>query len=131
MNEVELYRRYMELGKIASDAEAERKNLRDTEIAGLLESGVVMGENGRYLKYRYDTRTSFDLETALTLGYLTKEQAEECTKVKVIKVLYETKMEEAEAEREAAINAMRARLYVSIGGVPTFDGEPVKVEVKA
>ena len=110
MNEVELYRRYMELGRIASDAEAERKNLRDTEIADLLESGVVMGENGKYLKYRYDTRTSFDLETALSLGYLTKEQAAECTKVKVVKVLYETKMEEAEAEREARMNALVSRL---------------------
>lgn len=131
MTEIELYRYYMELGRKASEIESERRAIRESEIIPLLDAGVVLGENGKYLKLTYKARTAFDVDTAIQLGYLTPAQVAECSKTTGWKEVRETKMDETEAEREAAINAMRARLSVSIGGVPTFDGEPVKVEVKA
>lgn len=102
--EVLLYRRYIALGRTSSDADAERKAIKESEIEPLMADGVVFGENGRYLKHSYDTRVDFDWKRAMYDGVIPKDKALDYLKVQTIRVLRDTKMDEDEAEVQAAMN---------------------------
>ncbi len=107
--EERLYERYMELGRISSDADAERRLIRTEEIEPLLLSGVVLGDGEKSLVWEYQERVSFDHKKLIADKILTPEQVKEYTTVSVISVLVARKRDDEGRQAESRLN--RARKY--------------------
>jgi hypothetical protein len=97
----------MELGRIASEAEAERKELKK-DIEFLLDGGEVLGEDGRYLRYSFETRTGFEWERAFKDGRLTMEDLKTYGTMTVIRKVINAKTDEDGSVRDAQENLLRA-----------------------
>jgi hypothetical protein len=62
-----LFERYRELGRIARDADEERKGLRE-EIEFNMDAGVVLGDGTQMLVYEFTSLVGFDWERAAKDG---------------------------------------------------------------
>lgn len=90
-----LYERYTKLGRVSSDADAERKSLK-TEVQELLRDGILLEGDTHFLTFQYETRFSFDHEKAFKEGAITQEVLEKYGKPtvieKIVNVSKETKL---------------------------------------
>ena len=105
--ETRIYRRYMELGRIASDASAERKAIKETDIDPMLDEGVVFGDRNRCLRRDYSVRTDFDWKKAIADGKIPADVAKEYTKISVVVTLRDAKTDEDETDVERRRNIIR------------------------
>jgi hypothetical protein len=62
--EVLVFRHYTGLGRQIRDLQAERENIRDTEIERDMEEGVLFGEGDAYLRFEFVNKVSFDFQAA-------------------------------------------------------------------
>jgi hypothetical protein len=66
--EQRIMRRYIELGQIAKNATDERDNIKDSEIIPAMQDGIFFSDEDQYLAFQFETRTSFDWESAVASG---------------------------------------------------------------
>ncbi len=86
--EQKIMRRYVELGKIISDAKFERDKIKATEIDPMmLEDGISFELGGKVMRFEYQSRGNFDWERAKSAGKIPDDVWDEYSSCSVVRVL--------------------------------------------
>lgn len=126
--ETKIMRRYIELGKIARDANLERDAIKDSEIIPYMESGVLFDDGTDLLKFEFRTTVKFDHVRARADGKIPDDVWKEYTSVDVSRaVMVRSRKDDQTAQAEQQlINEFAAVASIRRGKAKFVTGDLVE-----
>jgi len=110
--------RYKELGSMIRNLEAEQRAIKETEIIPSMQDGIQFSDSDSYLAYQFETRNSFDWESAVSVGDIPLEIIQKYMKPTVIRKLVVKKLKDDEqkaiANQQLQIQAKASDMATAI-----------------